>query len=254
MTGKMISVIIIVKNEQDKIGNCLESVRWADEIVVVDSGSDDDTLEICRQYTDQITVSEWSGFGPQKNKALALATQPWILSIDADERVSDELREEIIAAIARDSDIGAYLLPRSSSFCGRMMQYSGWHPDFILRLFKKDQAKFSDDSVHEKVITSANTDRLKNPLLHYSFDNYQQVVEKMNLYSTLAAEDKFKHGEKSTLFKAVSRGFWTFLRTYIFKLGFLDGKQGFTLSVSNAEGTYYKYVKLAYLHSRSENS
>jgi glycosyltransferase involved in cell wall biosynthesis len=242
-----LSVIIITRDEEKNIKDCLESLTWADEIIVVDSGSSDDTIEICKSYTDNVTLSDWSGFGRQKNKALDLATSEWVLSIDADERVNPALQREIKSRIADANAADAFYIPRRSSYCGRMMRHSGWYPDYVLRLFRRQQGRFSDDLVHEKVLTSAKVEKLANPLMHYPMDTFEQAIDKMNLYSTLAARDQFDAGKNSSLFKAMSRGLWTFIRVYFLKRGFLDGPQGFMLAISNAGGTYYKYVKLARL-------
>ncbi len=244
----MLSVIIITKNEEAKIRECLQSVNWADEIVVVDSNSEDNTIDICREFTDIVRISEWSGFGPQKNKALELASHQWILSLDADERVTDSLRREILSRIQSD-DFDAYRIPRSSSFCGRYMRHSDWHPDYVLRLFRRGTAIFSSDLVHEKILTDGSVDQLRNPLLHISVETYQQAIDKMNFYSSLWAQDKYAQGKRSSLWKAITHGLATFLKTFILKRGFLDGKEGFALSIANAEGAFYKYLKLAQLYS-----
>ncbi len=247
----MLSVIIITKNESQNIRRCLKSVEWADEIIVVDSGSEDDTLAICEQFNCRIQRSDWSGFGPQKNKALELATHDWILSIDADEEVSTALRQEIETAIDDSGVSTAWEIRRKSSYCGKVLNYSGWNPDFVLRLFRRGAGRFSDDLVHERVLIDQRdiaTSRLEAPLFHYPMPGFEQAIDKMNLYSTLSAQDKFRKGEKSSLLKAVSRGMWTFFRVFILYRGFLDGRHGFMLAISNAGGTYYKYVKLAHLH------
>ncbi len=250
----MLSVIIITKNEEQKIRACLESVWWADEIVVVDSGSTDNTVRICQEFTDVVVQSGWSGFGAQKNKALAMAKHEWVLSLDADERVGENLRAEIISVIKNPCSKAAWNVPRKSRYCGRVMNHCGWYPDYVLRLFKKDSARFSDDLVHEKVIAQRPVGKLRNPITHHAVDNLEQSIEKMNLYSTLAAQDKFNKGEKSSLCKACLRGIWTFVRIYLFRLGFLDGAQGLMLSLANAQGTYYKYAKLTRLHRDAEQS
>ena len=241
-------MVIIVRNEESNIRDCLESVTWADEIIIVDSGSSDNTVNICKEYTNKISVSDWLGFGRQKNKALSLASESWILSIDADERVSSALQNEIQQTINRNSTSAGFYIPRSSSFCGRIMRYSGWSPDYVLRLFRRDQGRFSDDMVHEKVLLQGSSGTLKHPLLHYPMKTPEQAIEKMNLYTSLYAESRFNAGTNSSLGKAVVRGLWTFFRCYILQRGFLDGAEGFMLAISNAEGTYYKYAKLAQLN------
>ena len=251
---KMLSVIIITKNESANIRRCLESVRWAEEIVVVDSGSEDDTAEICRQYTDKVSFSAWSGFGRQKNKALDLAEGEWILSIDADEQISDDLRTEIQKITNDPGSADAWLIPRKSSYCGRFMNHSGWSPDYVLRLFRRGKGRFSDDLVHERIQLAdgvATPQKTRGKMLHFPMPTFEQAIEKMNLYSTLSAQDKFDRGERGSLIKAISRSVWTFIRVYFLRRGFLDGRHGFMLAVSNAGGAYYKYVKLAHLHERA---
>jgi glycosyltransferase involved in cell wall biosynthesis len=238
-----LSVIIISKNEAAGIRRCLESVSWSDEIVVVDSGSTDDTVSICREYTDRVTVTDWPGFGPQKNRALDLARGEWVLSIDADEAVTPRLREEIESRLAADG-YAAYRLPRRSSYCGRYMRHSGWWPDHVTRLFRRGSARFSDDLVHERLIVNGPVGTLKEPLEHEAFRDLDEVLHKVNAYSTAGAISLQKRGRQASLLKAISRGWWAFFRTYVLRAGFLDGREGFMLAVSNAEGTYYRYVKL----------
>jgi glycosyltransferase involved in cell wall biosynthesis len=241
----MLSVIIICKDEEKNIRECLESVSWADEIIVLDSGSNDNTVSICQEFTDQVHITDWPGFGKQKQRALELATQPWVLSIDADERITQESKNEILETINRADAVDGYHLPRSSNFCGRFMRHSGWYPDYVLRLFRRESARFTDDVVHERVICNGTSANLKHPILHYTYDSLDQAVEKANLYSTLGAEKLYKEGKQSSISKAFLKGFWAFLRTYLFRQGFRDGKHGFLLAVVNAEATYNKYAKLA---------
>lgn len=250
----MISAIIITKNEENNIRDCLNSISWVDEIVVVDSGSSDATVSICKEFGCIVQETDWPGFGPQKNRALALATKPWVLSIDADERVTPELRDEIQALIQSEPQQNGFEPPRSSNFCGRFMKHSGWYPDHVLRLFRRESARFTDDIVHERVICEGAIRKLSNPLLHYTYDTLFQAVEKANLYSDLGAEKLFKEGKRSGLTKAVLKGFWAFFRTYLLRAGFLDGKQGLMLAITNAEATYYKYAKLMLLSDQRDNS
>ncbi len=246
-----LSVIIITKNEEADIRSCLESVSWADEIVVVDSASTDDTAAICREYGAKVqVVRDWPGFGPQKNRALAQATCDWVLSLDADERVTPALRLEIEAVMRERGAADAYDIPRSSSYCGRFMRHSGWYPDYVTRLFKRGSARFSDDLVHERLLVKGNTGRLQRELLHYAFDGMEEVLRKVDQYSTAGALRMHAQGRKATLAGAVLRGLWSFVRTYFLKRGFLDGREGFMLAASNAEGTYYRYVKLILLNRK----
>ena len=233
------------------MGRCLESVKWADEIIVVDSGSTDGTVEICRRYTDRVVVTDWPGFGPQKNRALAMATGDWVLSIDADEEVTPELKESIQQTLSRVDTLNAYEVSRFSSYCGRFMRHSGWWPDHVLRLFRRTHGQFSDHRVHERVLVNASSiGRLSGLLMHNSFRNLEQVLAKVNHYSSENAEMLFNRNQRAGLSTAIFHGVWSFFRSYVVRAGFLDGREGFILAVSNAEGAYYKYLKLMYLSER----
>ena len=246
-----ISAIIITKNEAASIRRCLESVSWVDEIVVVDSGSDDRTVEICRQSGAKVEVTtDWPGFGIQKNRALQRATGDWVLSLDADESVSRELQAEIRAALAKPVGKTAFKIPRSSLYCSRYMRHSGWWPDYVVRLFKRGSGRFSDDLVHERFIAEGSVGTLVNPLMHETYADLEEVLRKVNDYSSAGAAMMQARGVRSSLLKAILRGFWTFVRTYVIRGGFLDGREGFMLAVSNAEGTYYRYLKLMLLSEK----
>jgi glycosyltransferase involved in cell wall biosynthesis len=237
-----LSVIIITKNEAHNIRACLESVKWAEEIIVVDSGSTDSTLAICREFTPHVYLHDWPGFGQQKNRALGYASKDWVLSLDADERVTPELCAEIQATMSHGQAAG-YDIPRLSSFCGRYMRHSGWYPDYVTRLFLRNSGSFSNDLVHERVVINGTTGRLKHALLHESFRDLDQLLAKMNHYSSAGAEMLGKNGRDATLSQAIFHGLWAFIRTYLIRAGFLDGREGFMLAVSTAEATYYRYAK-----------
>jgi glycosyltransferase involved in cell wall biosynthesis len=239
-----LAVTVITKNESKQIRNCLESVKWVNEIIVLDSGSTDDTVAICQEYTDKVFVTDWPGFGMQKNRAIERAACEWILSIDADESVSEELRQEIEEVISQPSQTVAYRIPRRSSYCGRFMSHGGWWPDYITRLFLRGHARFSDDLVHERLVVQGAVGRLINPLTHRAFSDLEEVLETANAYSSAGAQMLHQQHKKATLSDAVLHGLWSFFHTYIVRAGFLDGKEGFMLAVSNGEGTYYKYLKL----------
>ncbi|TAN68405.1 MAG: glycosyltransferase family 2 protein [Methylobacter sp.] len=247
----MLSVIIITKNEASHIGRCLESVAWVDEIIVLDSGSEDATVAICRQYTDKVYETDWPGFGIQKQRALDKACGNWVLSIDADEVVTPELRLEIEEALLQERYKG-YEIPRLSSYCGKQMRHGGWWPDYVLRLFWRDCGQFTDSVVHETIIVQGQVGRLQSPLLHDAFVNLDEVLSKVNCYSTLGAALLYQRGVRSSLSKAIFKGLWTFIRTYWLKAAILDGRQGLMLSISNAEGTYYKYLKLLELQDQQQ--
>ena len=239
-----LSVIVITHNESARLRACLESVAFADEVVVVDNGSTDDTVAIARAMGARVSQTpDWPGFGPQKNRALDLATRDWVLSVDADERVTPGLREQIQAAIGAQQ-FDAYTVNRRSSYCGQYMAHSGWYPDRLLRLFRRGAGRFSDALVHESLEVKGPVGQLEGELLHESYSSFEAVLDKMNRYSSAGAQALHRKGVKGSLGKALGHGLWAFLRTYVVKRGFLDGRLGLALAVSNAEGTYYRYLKL----------
>jgi glycosyltransferase involved in cell wall biosynthesis len=239
-----LSVIVITRNESARIAACLESVAFAGERVVVDSGSTDDTVAIARSMGARVVeTADWPGFGPQKNRALDLATGDWVFSIDADERVTPRLREEIEAAVAKGA-FAAYTVGRRSSYCGQYMNHSGWYPDRVVRLVRRGSARFTDALVHEALQPRGPVGRLEGELLHESYADFESVLDKVNRYSTAGAQALHAKGVKGSLGKALGHGVWAFLRTYLFQRGFLDGRLGLALAISNAEGSYYRYLKL----------
>ncbi len=242
----LLSVIIITKNEAHNIEDCLQSVAFADEIVIVDSGSTDNTVEIVRQYTDKILVTDWPGYGAQKQRALELATGDWVLSLDADERVTPELKAEILKNISH-TDHNGFDIQFSSEYCGKTIRFGDWWNDHQAVLFKRSEGHFESLLVHERIEIKGSIGKLKGKIHHIAFPNLQTVLKKMNDYSTWSAEQKASQGKTGSLCKAISHGLFAFFRGYILRLGFLDGKEGFLLAVSNAEGTYYRYLKLMYL-------
>ncbi|QWD90167.1 glycosyltransferase family 2 protein [Polynucleobacter sp. MWH-Braz-FAM2G] len=248
-----LSVILITRNEEANLDDCLASLEGiAQQIVVVDTNSSDRTLEIAKSHGATISQPpDWPGFGPQKNRALDLATSDWVLSLDADERLTPALRSEILTAIHHNAHIDCFAIPRLSWYCGRFIRHSGWSPDYVDRLFKRGSARFSDDLVHERLLPTGEVAKLENPLLHYSFMNYSQVLQKLDRYSSASAEQAFARGKSSSPLKAVLHGVWAFFRTYILRAGFLDGGQGFALAISNGQGTYYRYIKLWHLNQEA---
>lgn len=247
-----LSAIVITKDEAANIGACLDSLAFCDERIVVDCGSADGTVEIARSKGARVEHLDWRGFGPQKNHALSLATGDWVLSIDADETVSTELAAEIRQAIAAPA-ADAYEFPRLSRFCGRAMRHSAWYPDHVLRLFRRDKGRFSDDKVHERVVVDGRVARLAEHLDHTPVERIEQALSRMDRYSTIAAETMVAEGRRVSFFSGILHGLWSFIRLYFLRLGFLDGKQGFLLAVATAEGSYYKYMKAWYLKFRQRS-
>ncbi|MBC2770854.1 glycosyltransferase family 2 protein [Pusillimonas minor] len=245
-----LSVILITKNEERHIADCLASVAFADEIIVLDSGSTDRTLEIAAAHGSNVKVhqsSDWPGFGPQKNRALDLATGDWILSIDADERVTPELADAIRETMRRPT-FDAYKVARLSNFCGRWIRHSGWWPDYVVRFFRKGAGRFNDVVVHEKVLTPAAPGILSGHFLHYPYENYEALISKVNRYSTDAAVMMHKRGKKTSIPAVLGHASWTFVRIYILRKGFLDGKEGFILAATAAAGSFFRYSKLWFMN------
>ncbi|MGS1115913.1 glycosyltransferase family 2 protein [Castellaniella sp. UC4442_H9] len=242
-----LSVVIITKNEAAHIVDCLDSVAFADEIIVLDSGSTDATRELARALGARVEVNaEWPGFGLQKNRALDLATGDWVLSLDADERVPPELAEEIQRVLA-DPAADGYRVARLSNFCGRWMRHSGWWPDHVLRLFRRESGRFSDDVVHEHVDLDGRVATLRGHLLHYPYASLELFIDKINRYSTDAALKAHARGRRTTVLGPFGHGLWTFVRHYVLRRGFLDGWQGLILAGMAATGSFYRYAKLFWL-------
>jgi len=238
-----LSVALIARNEAHQLRDCLASVAWADEVVVVEQGSMDDTAAVARALGAKVlTVDDWPGFGPQKNRAIDACTGDWILALDCDERVDDALRTEIQGILAAPR-YAVYRVGRRSTYCGQFIEHSGWRPDYVTRLFKRGAARYSEAAVHETLITNQAVGTLKQTLTHYSFTRLEDVLDKMNRYSSASAAMLVARGKTPGLMTAVLHGLAAFVRTYFFRLGFLDGRMGFLLAVSNAEGSYYRYVK-----------
>ena len=265
MVQPALSVILITRNEAAHVAGCLASVAFADEWIVVDSGSTDATCEIARGCgATVVSTADWPGFGAQKNRALAQARGRWVLSIDADERVTPELAAQIRAVVAADAadatghqsaaetaasggKLAGYEFSRLSSFCGQWMRHGDWYPDRVLRLFRRDAGRFSDDLVHERLIVGGPIGRLNGELLHDSMPTLEGALDKMNRYTTGRALDKVRAGKGGGLVAALSHGLWAFFRGYVLRRGWLDGRLGFVLAVYVAEGTYYRYLKMGLL-------
>jgi glycosyltransferase involved in cell wall biosynthesis len=250
MKETTLGVAIITKNAAPRLAECLSAVAFADAIVVIDGGSTDGTVEIAQAHGARVLAqADWPGFGPQKNRALDALDTDWILSIDADEIVSPELAAAIRAAMAAPA-ADVYAVDRLSSFCGHWIRHSGWYPDWIPRLFKRGGARFSDDLVHERLVFDTPAHRLTGKLMHYSYEDFETVLRKLDAYSTAGAQQRHAAGKSGSFGKALGRGAWAFIRTYVLRRGFLDGRAGFMIAVFNAETVYYRFLKLAQLGSR----
>lgn len=244
-----LSVVIITKNEAPRLPTCLASVAFADEIVVIDSGSTDATTDIARNAGAKvIQTTDWPGFGPQKQRGLDAATGEWVLCIDADEWLDKTLATSIQDLVnARQPTAQTpllYEIDRLSAFCGQWMHAGSWSPDIGVRLFKRGAARFSNDQVHERLIFEGKPARLAGRLLHNSITSIHDGVDKMNRYTTGRALDQRQHGKRGGLGKAIGHGTWAFVRSYVLRRGFMDGKMGFVLAVLDAHNSYYRYLKL----------
>ena len=252
--GKL-SVIVITGNEERNLADCLFSVGWADEIVVVDSASEDRTVEIARRFTQKVYIRPWEGYSAAKSFALQQCTNDWVLWIDADERVTKELSAEIQNAVGREvGDYVAFEFSRKSFFLGRWIRHCGWYPGYVVRLFRRTAGSFSDNKVHEYLKIEGNVGRLRNYLLHYTDPDLRHYFEKFNRYTTLAAEGLAEGGSSFSLVRLMLRPAWVFIRMYIIKRGFLDGMEGFILSVLSSCYVFTKYAKLWELTARNKRS
>ncbi len=248
-----LSVIVITLNEERNIRECLESVKWADEVIVVDSQSKDRTVEIAREFTEKIFVIEWKGYGETKNFALSKVTNDWALWLDADERVPKELAEEIRQTI-QTSARNAFEVARRAYFLGKWIKHCGWYPGYVVRLFKKDSAKFNQSLVHEKVEFSGTIGRLNNDLLHFTDENLFHYFSKFNNYTSLAAQEMKRAGKTFSLYDVLVRPPFLFFKMYVLRLGFLDGIHGLILSAASAAYVFVKYGKLWELWRQKSNN
>lgn len=249
MTRQRLSAVVITKDEEECVRACLESVAWADEVVVVDAESTDKTAQIAREFTDRVYVRPWPGFAAQKNFGLEQATGDWTLSVDADEEVSRELREEIEAVLAGAGAVCAgYQIPRRNLFWGRPIRHGGLYPDWQLRLFRRGRGRFVDRAVHESVEVEGDVGRLRAALVHRSYRDVADFLARADRYSTLAAEEWLGSGRSARLGDLVLRPVGRFLSMYVVHAGFLDGRRGFLLAALYA---YYVFIRSAKVWERA---
>lgn len=250
-----LSVVIIARDEERNISDCLRSVLWAGEIIVIDNGSTDNTVEIARSLGAIVHQEKWRGYGPTKSRAVELATGEWILSLDADERITPTLAEEIREVLTKKQADG-YEIPRLTNFIGSWIKHSGWYPDYVLRLFRKGQGEFTQSLVHERVILKGTALKLRQPILHYSYRSLEEYLQRLNKYTTLAAEELNELGVGSSLWRRLLSPLAMFIKRYFIKRGFLDGWPGLQIAVLSAMYVFVKYAKLDRLArlSRQESS
>lgn len=243
MSRPTLSVVIAARNEAHQIAECVRSVSFADEVIVLDSSSTDATAAVAREAGAKVHVTDWPGYGRQQQRGIGLAQSDWVLSLDADERVSEELARELLAAIGNPVADG-YRLPRYSSFCGQFIDHCGWRPDYTLRLVRRERAGFTDHFLHAHMTVDGTRADLRSPIIHFSYRDLDDVLEKLTRYSRGAAIDANTNGQRSSLARALASGFWSFVKTYFLRQGFRDGRMGLVLAIYNAQTSYYKYLRL----------
>jgi glycosyltransferase involved in cell wall biosynthesis len=240
-----LSVITLALNEERNIEACLESVRWADEILVVDSGSTDRTVELARRFTDGVVTVPWLGYGPTKNHALGLVHGDWVLWLDADERVTPEQEREIRQVLqSRDPGPAAYAMGRRAYFLGRWIRHSGWYPSRVTRLFRRTAGRFTEKNVHEQLVVDGPVGVLGGDLLHYTDPDLHHYFAKFNRYTSLAAEDLDAAGRRWSMIDLVIRPCFQFCKMYVARRGFIDGMEGFILAIVSSAYVFVKYAKL----------
>ena len=247
-----LSVTIIAFNEEKNIKDCLESVKWADEIILVDSGSADRTTEISKSYTDKVLYKKWEGFSAQKSFALQSARNEWVLSIDSDERVTPELKEEIQKLLASEPESDGYYIPRRNFFLGKEIKNCGWYPDHQMRLFRKSKTVVDSRKVHEGFLVSGNRGYLTNPFIHFTHNDLHETFKKINEYSTLEAEELFMH-KKAKPVNIFINPFAAFLSHYFHRRGYKDGVYGLMVSLIHSATKMMTYMKMWDLQNKIKN-
>jgi (heptosyl)LPS beta-1,4-glucosyltransferase len=240
-----ISATIITLNEEENIAEALETLAWADEIIVVDSESTDCTVEIARRFTDKVITQKWLGYAAQKNFATEQATNDWVFNLDADERITPDLQRQIETLKQSDNiDAAAFEMPRKVFYLGKWIKYSGWYPDYKIRLYNRTKGRWQGDYVHESVKVDGEVKRLDGDILHYTVRNASEHHLRLDRYTTLAAQEAFEKGKRASFAKMAFAPFATFIKSYLFKRGFLDGYQGLAIACFAAHYVFLKYIKL----------
>lgn len=247
-----ISAVVITYNEERNIVDCLESIKWINEIVIVDANSQDKTAEVCRKFTNKIFQRPWPGFGLQKNFGIEQTTSDWILIVDADERVPVALRDDILEAIRQPGNNIGYHIPRRNFWYGKWIRWAGMYPDYQLRLFKKSAGRYNDVAVHENLILNGLKGYLKNPMDHITERRLSDHMKKFMQYTTLAAEEKAKRQRKASILDLALNHVVTFIKSYFIRQGFRDGIHGLIVSVLAGMYTFVKYAKLWEMHESKD--
>ncbi len=239
-----ISAILITQNEAETLQRCLEGLHWCDEIVIVDSESGDETVELARKYTDKISIEAFKGFGPQKQSAVEKTSHEWVFSIDADEEVTPLLAQEIASVLEQKNRVKGFLIPRKNLYGSKWIRFGGQYPDYNLRLFSKSHGEFTHQIIHERILVSGEVEKLSHPLIHHAYKDLSSMMQKLNRYTNLAAEEKWRQGERVTPLAPLLHLMTHFVKDYFLRFGFLDGHEGFNVTWMKSLGTYFKYAKL----------
>ena len=247
----LLSVVTITKNEEKNLPRCLKSVQFADEIVVIDTGSTDRTIEIARETGAKVYRPEWKGFGPAKQEGVNRASGEWVLSLDADEELTPELAAEIQRVTNDKHEFAGFYMARRTRFLGRWIYHCGWYPDYLLRLFRKTKGGFDGAIIHEQIRVEGKCGRLVGEILHYSYPSLESYLEKSNRYTTMGAEQAFRQGKRAGISAIALKPIATFIRHYIIKRGFLDGMEGLIISVLSSISVLVKYAKLRELRRQA---
>ncbi len=248
-----ITVVVITYNEEDRLDAALQSVQdVASEIVVIDRHSTDNTLDVAKKFTDRIFSREWTNYADQKNFGNSQANFPWILSLDADERLSPELRDEIFRLRSEEPKVSAFSMPRQASYLGKWIRHSGWYPDRKIRLFRKDKARWEGEYVHESLVVEGEVKKLTGVLHHFTYRDMSDQVKRLNLYSSLGAQSLYARQKKCRWYHLVFMPFFAFLRSFVWKAGVLDGSAGFIIAIFQGYGVFLKYAKLREIWKKGE--
>ncbi len=248
-----VSAVIITRNEEHNIEDCLRSVGFCSEIVVVDSFSTDGTVEIARRFTDQVVQREWRGINDQREFAKGLAKNEWVLDLDADERVSPELAAEVAQLGLDDKGVDGYFIPRRAFYLGRWIKHGGWYPDYKMRLYRKEKARFIDNDPHDTVEFSGNTAALRGTIHHFTYRGISDQLRQINSFSTARAELLRRKGRQFNIFQLLFRPIWKFFNTYILQAGFLDGRAGLIISALSSYHVFVTWAKLWELNSKTSS-
>jgi glycosyltransferase involved in cell wall biosynthesis len=253
MNKPSISAVIMARNEEKNIEDAIASLTFASQIVVADTGSKDRTMELANKAGAEVHSIYFDGYGASKNRALEYCHNDWIFAMDADERVSPELAAEIVQAAGENDSVNGYQVCRLSYFLGQPIRHSGWYPDFVLRFFRRGKGQYSCRLVHEKIELTGRIGKFKGLLFHYSYRDLDSYLEKMNIYSTMNAQELYKNGKKCGLMAMTFHPPATFIKMYILKAGFLDGYRGLLLAALSTFHVFTKYAKLRELAKRGQN-